>query len=71
MKGAGDLGVSLTGLHNQYTGYSINLAGGRITLLDMAFPFNLTPVCCLSMKHHNALMIPAQLAQGDCRHRYR
>ncbi len=25
----------------QYTGYSINLAGGRITLLAMAFPFNL------------------------------
>ncbi len=29
---------SLTGLQNQYTGYSINLAGGRITLLAMAFP---------------------------------
>ncbi len=33
--------MSLTGLQTQYTGYSINLAGGRITLLAMAFPFNL------------------------------
>ncbi len=31
----------LTGLQYLYTGYSINLAGSRITRLAMAFPFNL------------------------------
>ncbi len=30
-----------TGIEDQFTGYSINLAGGRITLLAMAFPFSL------------------------------
>ncbi len=34
-------------LQYQYTGYSINLAGGRITLLAMAFPFNLKDVTLL------------------------
>ncbi len=35
--------MSVTGLQNQYTGYSINLTGGRITLLASAFisPFNI------------------------------
>ncbi len=33
--------ANLTGLQYQYTGYSINLAGGRITLLATSFPFNL------------------------------
>ncbi len=55
--------ASLTGLQNQYTGYSINLAGGCITLLAMAFPFNLIdilPVClfppvihCISTENLN------------------
>ncbi len=36
--------TSLTGLQYQYTGYSINLAGGRTTLLAMAFPFNLIDI---------------------------
>ncbi len=33
--------IPYSNLTNQYTGYSINLGGGRITLLAMAFPFNL------------------------------
>ncbi len=28
------------GIEDQYTGYSINLTGGRITLLAMSFSFN-------------------------------
>ncbi len=34
--------TSLNGLQYQYTGYSINLAGGRITLLAMRSPLTLS-----------------------------
>ncbi len=53
--------MSLTGHQYQYTGYSINLAGGRITLLAMEFPplnlstYNLYETCLVATSittHH-------------------
>ncbi len=55
--------TSLTGLPCQYTGYSINLAGGRITLLAMAFPFNLIEVTvCLVYSAFNT-SCPVEIKQ--------
>ncbi len=49
--------MSLTGLQNQYTGYSINLAGGRITLLAIEFisPFHLIDI---ETKHLGQIQLP-------------
>ncbi len=49
--------MSLTGLQNQYTGYSINLTDARITLLAMEF-ISSSRLIDIETKHLGQIQLP-------------